>query len=117
MGKSLMFIGILVPALALFGCSGGGSTAHEVAASYEGPIASKDKATGADVYESFCEGCHPGGAKGKGPAIADLAWSPGAMRQQVREGERKMPAFGEDKISTRELEALLAYLKTIRGVN
>ena len=38
------------------------------------------------------------------------------MRQQVREGEGRMPAFNASVLSDTQLEALLAYLVSTGGV-
>ncbi len=85
-------------------------------ADYSGAIASTDIALGQHEYEEHCNGCHPGGNEGYGPAVAGIGWDPARMRRQIREGEDQMPAFGEDKISADELEALLAYLVTTSSV-
>ncbi|MBC7171866.1 MAG: c-type cytochrome [Polyangiaceae bacterium] len=90
------------------GPSAGGPTTP--ARSYEGPIASTDVMLGQRIYETHCSSCHPGASAGYGPAIAGLGWQPAQMRQTVREGKGRMPAFGPEKISDEELEALLAHL-------
>lgn len=106
--------------LGLSACGGGGGEEHgegssggEDLSAYEGPLGSTDVAAGQAVYEANCEGCHPGGAEGAGPAITSLAWDPAHMRHQVRVGESRMPAFGEDRIAAGDLEHLLAYLQSI----
>lgn len=98
-----------------YACSKVGKGTTTAAASYEGPIASTDAESGAEVYAEFCEGCHPGGQEGDGPAITGLKWSPAKMRQQIREGDDDMPAFGLNKISDEDLEALLAYSVTLEA--
>lgn len=113
--------------LAMLGCGGGSSEStggdhdHDHHAGgdtsqYDGPIASADTAAGAEHFQTFCEGCHPGGGAGVGPAIGSLAWTPGQMRTQIRHGEEQMPAFGEDRLPADGLEALVAYLSTIGAV-
>ncbi|MEM7449214.1 MAG: cytochrome c [Myxococcota bacterium] len=94
---------------------GRGERGHE-ADVFAGPIASVDIATGEAVWSQFCEGCHPGGGSGVGPAVDNAEWSAAAMRRQVRLGEDRMPGFGPNRIDAEELEALLAYLKTTGGV-
>ena len=114
MGTKLV-LGLVAGAMVFaFACSKSdeGTTAATVI-SYEGPITSTDIQTGAEVYATFCEGCHPGGQEGDGPKIAGIAWSAPAMRKQVREGSDDMPGFGPDKINPDELEALLAFSVTI----
>jgi mono/diheme cytochrome c family protein len=110
-----LMIGMLAMAC---GCSkeSGGTTAYSLA-DFEYPLESTDVATGQEVYAEFCEGCHPGaGEEGDGPKIAGNAISPAKMRLQVRNGGDDMPAFGPDKISDANLEALLAYAETFAAV-
>ena len=69
-----------------------------------------------EVYAEFCEGCHPGGEEGDGPKIAGEGETPAEMRWRVRSGGDDMPAFGPDKISDADLEALLAFTETFGAV-
>ena len=92
------------------------TTGGEVAPSYAGPVASTDVEAGQAVYEQHCNGCHPGGERGYGPAVTGINWDPAQMRHQIREGAGRMPGFGPDQISDESLEALLAYLQTKGGV-
>jgi len=96
------------------GEGGEGSSGGEAA--YAGPIGSTDTAAGQAVFETYCSGCHPGGAEGRGPSILDAHESPAEARQQVREGGDHMPAFPESRISATDLENLLAYLTTLGTV-
>ncbi len=117
MGKNLI-AGLMIGLLAIsFGCSkeSGGTTALSLA-SFDFPLVSTDVGTGSEVYAEFCEGCHPGGEKGDGPKIAGDGTSPAKMRWQVRSGGDDMPAFGPDKISDADLEALLAFTETFGAV-
>ena len=84
---------------------------------YAGPIAADaDASVGNGVWEQYCNGCHPGGDEGVGPAVNGIAWTPEAMRKQIREGEDRMPAFGPDKISDADLESLLLAMVDMGGV-
>jgi mono/diheme cytochrome c family protein len=117
MGKKLI-LSLLFGALAVaYGCSkeSSGTTAASLA-DFEYPLESTDVATGAEVYAEFCEGCHPGGEKGDGPKITGLGLAPAKLRWQIRSGLDDMPAFGPDKISDTNLEALLAYTETFGTV-
>ena len=59
-----------------------------------------------------CDRCHPGGEAGLGPAINSV---PGFVKRfQVRHGLGAMPAFQEDRISDKELNNLLKYLKAMK---
>ncbi|MEZ4287954.1 MAG: cytochrome c [Polyangiales bacterium] len=93
-----------------------GSTTGKNLESYAGPIDSMDAATGKVVWDTYCDGCHPGGDKGKGPSVIDIELSAPSMRKQIREGGKKMPDFDESKIDAPSLEALLAYLQTMNAV-
>lgn len=117
MGKKLI-LGLMIGLLAIsFGCSkeSGGTTALSLA-SFDFPLESTDVATGQVVYAEFCEGCHPGGEEGDGPKISGEGESPGEMRWKVRSGGDDMPAFGPDKISDADMEALLAFTETFGAV-
>jgi mono/diheme cytochrome c family protein len=112
MGKKrvlLLAVGLSAIACA---CSSGGTTAYSLE-DFEYPLQSTDVATGQEVYAEYCEGCHPGGEKGDGPKITGLELSPAKTRWQVRAGGKDMPAFGPEKISDGDLEALLAYTATL----
>jgi mono/diheme cytochrome c family protein len=112
MRKKVVLIGAIAALAFAYACSKGeGESTTPV--SFEGPIASTDVEKGAEVYATYCEGCHPGGAAGDGPAITGLNWAPAAMRNQIRTGTKDMPSFDTDKISDQELEALLAFTVTL----
>lgn len=117
MGNKLI-LGLMIGLLAIsFGCSkeSGGTTALSLA-SFDFPLESTDIATGTEVYAEFCEGCHPGGEQGDGPKIAGEGESAAEMRWKVRSGGDDMPAFGPDKISDADLEALLAFTETFGAI-
>lgn len=69
---------------------------------------------GEQVFMTFCHSCHPGGAAGLGPSLNDKPLPGFLIRFQVRNGLGVMPAFGEDLISPGELDALVAYMVTLR---
>ena len=118
MGKILVS-GLCLGALALIGaCSGSGesTTAINVDA-FEYPMVSNDVANGEQVYATFCEGCHPNGMEGDGPAIVGDMLTPAQMRWRVRSGEGDMPAFNTSKISKTDLDDLLAYTATFQATN
>ena len=110
----LRFHAGMLSVLVLAAC-GGGAGAEEpdrIAAEYEGPIASTDVARGEELFNGLCMACHAGGA----PALQGIGWEPAAMRRQIREGEGRMPAISESRLSAEDLEALLAYMVTIGAV-
>jgi len=69
---------------------------------------------GQRVFMAYCQSCHPGGAAGLGPSLNDKPLPGFLIRLQVRNGLGAMPAFGEDLISSEELDALVAYMVTLR---
>jgi mono/diheme cytochrome c family protein len=66
------------------------------------------------VYMRHCHSCHPGGAAGLGPSLNDKPLPKVLVKAQVRNGLGAMPAFGEEKISDDDLEALGAYVVSLR---
>jgi mono/diheme cytochrome c family protein len=97
------------------GCGAKDQTAHDLAR-YDYPIGSADVERGEVVFKENCNGCHPGGQKGYGPALAGHPEPVAEVRMIVRAGKGRMPSFGDDKISSDDLEALLAYVSSIGGI-
>lgn len=64
------------------------------------------------VYNKFCNGCHPNGKAGVGPAITGV--SEANIKTVIRQGKGGMPAFGEGQISDDQLAELVAYVKSIK---
>lgn len=118
MGKTGI-LGLVVGTLVVtLGCSSGESTTAVDVEVFEYPMVSNDIASGELVYATFCEGCHPNGMKGDGPAIVGEMLTPAQMRWRVRTGQGDMPAFDASKISKAELDDLVAYTAaTFQAVN
>ncbi len=72
-------------------------------------------AQGQAVFFQYCHQCHPHGQGGLGPAIVNKPLPEFLMKFQVRHGLGTMPSFGEEKIPPQELDALMEYLKAVRG--
>lgn len=72
-------------------------------------------AQGQKVFFQHCHQCHPHGQGGLGPAIVNKPLPEFLMKFQVRHGLGTMPSFGAEKIPPADLEALMAYLKAVRG--
>ena len=104
----------LVAALVLSGC---GSARRDEP--FTGPQLPPDEQIllGARVFASSCNGCHPGGTQGIGPAINNKPLPTWLMRFQVRHGLGAMPAFREEDISGEQLDALLRYLVWLRRLD
>lgn len=81
-----------------------------------GPLegASPEVLRGAVAFDLHCTRCHPGGERGLAPAINNKPLPGFLIRFQVRRGLGAMPAFSEEEIPREDLDALVAYLKTLR---
>lgn len=121
MRNGMTMVVLVLAGLSGVGCGGGGGGGGEEAggggtaggeSAYAGPVASSDVALGEQKYQSRCASCHESGA----PPVANLAWSAERMRQQIREGSGQMPGIPAHRLSDEEMEAVLAYLQTINGV-
>lgn len=66
------------------------------------------------LFMHNCNGCHPGGAGGLGPGIANKPLPGLAMRAQIRAGLGAMPAFTEQMLSDDEVEAIVDYLNALQ---
>lgn len=119
----------LAGVVALHACGGGGggggaasepsageSTSGGEGGEYAGAIASTDVERGKALYGTFCDDCHPNGGEDVGPSLIDHAHTPAQLRKQIREGSGKMKPFPEKRVSKDDLEAILAYLDSIKAV-
>ena len=72
-------------------------------------------ALGHQVFDNYCNQCHPGGAAGLGPALNNKPFLFGPLVEfQVRHGVGAMPKFSKRAISDHDLDALVSYLKALR---
>lgn len=69
---------------------------------------------GQRVYMMRCNGCHPQGDAGIGPALNNKPLPRTAMHTQIRLGVGAMPGFNEKEISDEELKALDTYIVALR---
>jgi mono/diheme cytochrome c family protein len=69
-----------------------------------------EEIAGRRVFMRECNGCHPQGAGGLGPALNNKPVPAVAIKIQVRQGFGAMPAFSENEIPPPELDALVAFL-------
>jgi mono/diheme cytochrome c family protein len=80
-----------------------------------GPLSlTPEEERGRAVYMVHCQGCHPGGEAGLGPTLTKSPAAVWMQRQQIRLGAGQMPAFGRDEIPKDDLDALCAFLKTLK---
>jgi mono/diheme cytochrome c family protein len=73
-----------------------------------------EEIAGQRVFMRECNGCHPQGHGGLGPALNNKPVPGVAIKLQVRQGLGAMPAFSEKEISSQELDALVAFI-TAKG--
>lgn len=88
---------------------------HPVQPAFE--PASTQIAEGQRVFMRYCNGCHPGGEGGLGPAINNKPLPDWLIRFQVRHGLGVMPSFSDEVISDQELRDLSRYLVALRRHN
>ena len=84
------------------------------------PVAAGDnaKSRGAEIFATAgCVHCHgvAGLSGGKGPSLAEVRKrrTPEAMYQQIHEGGKSMPAFG-DQLTEDQIKDLIQYLRSKR---
>ncbi len=113
MGSKLHLFIAIVLAVAVFGIAGCASkTSFPVTGEQS---LNEAESAGQKIFMEHCQRCHPHGEAGLGPAIN---WAPDfAKRFQVRHGAGAMPAFDEEAISSKEMDLLMAYLKTLKKKN
>ena len=70
---------------------------------------------GQQVFYAECHLCHPHGGAGLGPAIVNKPLPGFLIEFQVRHGLGAMPSFKPDKISSEDLDAVVAYLNFVRA--
>lgn len=133
---ALLFAAVLVPAVVIVSACGGGTTPAPTAAkpaATTAPAAAKPAATtsastaatpsgaaqgnvaaGQAVFSQNCNGCHPGGDRGNGPALKGRNLSADAIRNKVQNGGGGMPVFPQSQISDQQLTHLVAYVQSLK---
>lgn len=66
------------------------------------------------LYMRNCNGCHPGGAGGLGPGLADKPLPGLALKLQIRKGFGAMPGFSEKMLTDEEVDAIVAYVNKLQ---
>ena len=66
------------------------------------------------VFMGACHRCHPGGEAGLGPALNDKPLPEFLIKTQIRAGLGAMPAFGPERLSDADVDAVIRYMKLIR---
>jgi mono/diheme cytochrome c family protein len=73
---------------------------------------SANPTSGKTIYQSLCNGCHPNGKAGVGPALIGLDEK--TIVQTVRQGKGGMPPFPTDRVSDAQLSDIIAYVETLK---
>lgn len=76
----------------------------------EPPALNSEQLAGQRVFMRDCNGCHPQGAAGLGPALNDKPVPAAAIKLQVRQGVGAMPSFSAQELNDQELDALVAFM-------
>ncbi|AUX48721.1 cytochrome C [Sorangium cellulosum] len=79
------------------------------------PLDEPPERRGEVLFAKFCDQCHPGGAGGLGPGLNNKPAPAAAIRLQIRSGLGAMPAFSEREIPDADVDAIIAYMLTIRS--
>lgn len=106
--------GIFLIAITLTAVSGCASPRRSEALGNPVVVKTAAEEHGRQVFMDNCYQCHTGGEGAVGPGINNKALPGFLIRMQVRNGLGAMPAFPADRISARDLDDLVAYLKAAR---
>jgi len=107
---------LILSTFALQSCFHGRKSAGGGQVSAAPPAAfTPEETRGGELFLNFCDRCHPGGMKGRGPALITKPLPGFLIKTQVRMGFGGMPAFSSKEINPRELMSIVAYLKARRA--
>lgn len=67
---------------------------------------------GKDVYDKFCNGCHPSGKAGVGPTL--IGKNDASIKATVRQGKGGMPPFAAGQIADAQLDDLSTYVTSLK---
>ena len=82
-----------------------------------GPVTlTLDEFEGMKLFMRHCNKCHPGGEKGRGPALNDKDKPNFLIHWQVRLGRGDMPKFTEEQISKGQLKQITAFVKRMQAM-
>ena len=71
-------------------------------------------ASGKEIFNKNCSRCHPGGGAGIGPTLKKKSLAQLHLQLKVRHGSGTMPRFSQTNISDEQLDAVVAYIATLR---
>ena len=112
-------IPVLVVVFGLSACSIGEEVKHieEVQrAQMRQETARSENLTGEQLFVRSCNTCHPGGAAGMGPSLAEINTSmpdDAQLKALIRTGRGNMPPQSKGTINDQELDNLVTYLRSL----
>lgn len=69
---------------------------------------------GMKLFMRYCNRCHPGGEKGKGPSLNEKPLPDFLIHFQVRQGLGDMPKFTKEEISKEQLKQIILFVRLLR---
>jgi len=69
---------------------------------------------GQRIFATYCTTCHRGGQGGAGPRLIDTDLTDIQIRNTVRQGDDRMPAFGQTEVPDSELQSLVDYIRSLK---
>jgi mono/diheme cytochrome c family protein len=99
------------------GCStvAGGSSQRSVPVAEQEPL-SPSQQRGRQLFNRYCEACHPHGNGGIGGTLNTKPFPEAALRLKVRTGlGLDMPTFSADELPEPDLDAIVEYVQTLRS--
>lgn len=109
----LALTGLFVVAIASPGCKTTRGPAPVILLQEPMPLPTEQVALGQRAFMQECHMCHPDGDGGLGPTLLRPLPS-AAIRAQIRLGAGGMPRFSDEELSDAQVDAILAYLDTLR---
>jgi len=82
-----------------------------------GVCLSPDEFKGMKLFMLYCNKCHPGGEKGRGPRLNNKNLPDILIKMQVRWGGGKMPKFTKKQLPKPQLDRIVEFLKFMRKVS
>jgi mono/diheme cytochrome c family protein len=85
-----------------------------------GAASSPELQAGAKVFADKCNSCHPGAKAGVGPALYGPEFGArfpedGPVKLVIRQGRGVMPAFALAQVGDSDLDAVVAYLRSLKS--
>ena len=103
-------------AVAILWAAGCGSARRDEPITRPLSVTDPTLALGQRAFAANCDQCHPGGAGGYGPPLNNKLLLGPYIQLRVRNGLGAMPAFDDDQVSDKELDATVFYLQSLHSL-